>query len=157
MTLVPTRASPASKLSSVGTEVIAYKEASGGPGTDADIISGASNWTGAKSTPPSGSPTPEETRLRRSGSMERQDGHQEVVQRVRSGARREAARERWVVKEDGERMLWSMHSWRTYGSKTWFLARLAGELDRRLRGEAKGFATAATTRRLGRMMDDPAG
>lgn len=105
ITLVLTRASPAAKLSSVGTEVIAYSEASGGPGTEADIISGASNWTGAKSTPPWDSPTPEVTRLRRRGSMERQEGHQEVVQRVRRGAWREVERERMELKEAGVRIL----------------------------------------------------
>jgi hypothetical protein len=83
-------------------EVIEYKEDRGG---DEDIISGVSNWTEAKSTPPSGSPTPEETRLRRSGSMVRQDGHQEVLQRVRRGIPREVERDRCLVKEAGERML----------------------------------------------------
>lgn len=37
--------------------------------------------------------------------MERQEGHQEVVQRVRRGAWREVERERMELKEAGERML----------------------------------------------------
>lgn len=90
MTLVPARASPASKLSNVGVEVMEYREASG---IGVDIISGVSNCTGAKSTPPSCSPTPEETRLRRSGSMVRQDGHQAVLHSVRRGIPREVERE----------------------------------------------------------------
>lgn len=90
MTFVSARASPASKLSSVGVDVIEYREASG---MGVDIISGVSNCTGAKSTPPSCSPTPEETRLRRSGSMVRQDGHQAVLHSVRRGIPREVERE----------------------------------------------------------------
>lgn len=90
MIFVPARASPAPKLSSVGVEVMEYREASG---IGVDIISGVSNCTGAKSTPPSCSPTPEETKLRRSGSMVRQDGHQAVLHSVRRGIPREAERE----------------------------------------------------------------
>lgn len=62
--------------------------------------------------------------------MERQEGHQEVVQRVRRGAWREVERERMELKEAGERI----------GSKTWFLAspRLTGEVDMRRRVDAKG-------------------
>lgn len=90
ITFVLARASPASKLSSVGVEVMEYREASGGA---VDIISGVSNCTGAKRTPPSCSPTPEEMRLRRSGSIVRQDGHQAVLQSVRRGIPSEDERE----------------------------------------------------------------
>lgn len=37
--------------------------------------------------------------------MDRQEGHQDVVQRVRRGAWREVERERMELKEAGERML----------------------------------------------------
>jgi hypothetical protein len=62
----------------------------------ADWMSGLSNSTRARETPPSVSPTPDSTRERTSGATTRQLEHHEAVQRVRRGVRDEVDRERYV-------------------------------------------------------------
>jgi len=81
-TLVCTWASPASKLSNVGIELIMYVRPS-----PADMTSGASNSTVQYPTPPSASPTPDSTRSWMRGATTRHVEHQEVVHRVSSGVR----------------------------------------------------------------------
>lgn len=93
-TLVAVWASPASKLSSVGTEVIIYVRARFSWPAEEVMRSGASNSTSARPTPPSCSPTPDSTRERSSGPTVRQVGHQEAVQKVSSGVRAELDAER---------------------------------------------------------------
>lgn len=101
-TFVSVWASPASKLSSVGTEVIMYVRARLSEPVDS---SGASNSTAARPTPPSSSPTPDSTSERSRGSTCRHDGHQEAVQRVRRGVRDDDDSERYVWKMSGLRTL----------------------------------------------------
>jgi hypothetical protein len=57
-------------------------------------MSGLSNSTKARETPPSDSPTPDSTRERSSGETARQVEHQEAVQNVSKGVREEEERER---------------------------------------------------------------
>lgn len=62
----------------------------------ADMISGLSNSTVVRATPPSSSPTPDSTRERMNGSTVRHVGHQEAVHSVRSGILAEDDVERYV-------------------------------------------------------------
>ena len=95
VTRVAVWGSPASKLSRVGTEVIMYVMARlSAPETA--MMSGLSNSTGARKTPPSGSPTPDSTREVSSGRTVRHVGHHEAVQKVRRGARAEDDNDRCV-------------------------------------------------------------
>lgn len=70
-----------------------------------DIMSGASNSTGAKATPPSDSPVPDSTSDWIRGRTVRHVGHHDAVQRVRRGMRDEEDRERYVLKVSGLRIL----------------------------------------------------
>lgn len=70
-------------------------------------MSGESNSTGAKATPPSDSPTPDSTKDWIRGRTVRQVGHHVAVQRVRRGVREEDDRERYVLKESGLRILFT--------------------------------------------------
>lgn len=60
-------------------------------------MSGASNSTLAKETPPSDSPVPERMRDVMSGRTVAHEGQYEVVQSVRSGRRDEVERRRYVL------------------------------------------------------------
>lgn len=84
-----TCASPASKLSSVGTLLIMYVRP-----RPAVMTSGASYSISAYVTPPSASPTPASIRDLTSGETWWQVVHQEVVHRVSKGRREVDERER---------------------------------------------------------------
>lgn len=60
------------------------------------MMSGESNSTVARETPPSSSPTPDSTREVMRGETTLHVEHHEVVQRVRRGVREEVERERYV-------------------------------------------------------------
>lgn len=75
-------ASPASKLSSVGIDVIMYVMPN-----PPFMMSGASYSTSQYAMPPSASPTPDSMRDLMKGVTVRQVGHHEAVQSVRRGRR----------------------------------------------------------------------